>query len=325
FLSIEDPRVIEPDRNQVRARQRRCWFVFKKHESGLRCETAEGEPKARGSGSVLFRHRVVLRVAWTPATGTASRDPTFPPVGGSSGRGGEHTGGSNRSERDGDDYALLRAPFFKQSAKCRLLSVLELNTGQRYFPRTVEDANLVISYPCFYSRYFSRVHPSCFDGLDDFGIIDILDVCIEGVAGRKGSSPKFDIISRLTEEKTKKRKKEARHCGIRKSYDLRSTFRDRVKELWLGEVEYYGGSHGGFYHTSALCEAHSSKPNKPNGFVGTWDGNGSLKDASCAFSFTLASQEIILSWKDVEKTGWEGAAGEWLRHLVLSDPNATNS
>lgn len=23
--------------------------------------------------------------------------------------------------------------------------------------------------------------------------------------------------------------------------------------------------------------------------------------------------------------GWVGAAGEWLRHLVLSDPNATNS
>ena len=64
------------------------------------------------------------------------------------------------------------------------------------------------------SRYFSRVHPSCgylydmidyllsimtivFDGLDNFGIIDILDVCIEGVASRKGSSTKFDIISRV--------------------------------------------------------------------------------------------------------------------------------
>jgi len=49
ILSIEDPRVIESDRNQVRARQCRCWFVFKKHESGLRCKT-EGEPEARGSG-----------------------------------------------------------------------------------------------------------------------------------------------------------------------------------------------------------------------------------------------------------------------------------
>lgn len=29
---------------------------------------------------MLFRHRVALRVAWTPATGTASRDPT-PPIG----------------------------------------------------------------------------------------------------------------------------------------------------------------------------------------------------------------------------------------------------
>lgn len=29
---------------------------------------------------MLFRHRVALRVAWTPATGTASRDP-MPPVG----------------------------------------------------------------------------------------------------------------------------------------------------------------------------------------------------------------------------------------------------
>lgn len=47
---------------------------------------------------MLFRHRVALRVAWTPATGTASRDPT-PPHRGSRGRGGEHTG--NRSERDG--------------------------------------------------------------------------------------------------------------------------------------------------------------------------------------------------------------------------------
>ncbi|KYQ58550.1 hypothetical protein ALC60_02195, partial [Trachymyrmex zeteki] len=74
-------------------------------------------------------------------------------------------------------------------------------------------------------------------------------------------------------------------------------------------VEYYGGSHGGFYHTSALCEAHSSKPNKPNGFVGTWDGNGSIDVGG------------IIS----RNTGWEGAAGEWLRHLVLSDPNATNS
>lgn len=27
---------------------------------------------------MLFRHRVALRVAWTPATGTASRDPTPP-------------------------------------------------------------------------------------------------------------------------------------------------------------------------------------------------------------------------------------------------------
>ncbi|KYM82359.1 hypothetical protein ALC53_07147 [Atta colombica] len=69
-------------------------------------------------------------------------------------------------------------------------------------------------------------------------------------------------------------------------------------------VEYYGGSHGGFYHTSALCEAHSSKPNKPNGFVGTWDGNGSKViglNTNCAISFILASQEIISSWKDVEK------------------------
>lgn len=47
----------------------------------------------------MFRHRVALRVAWTPATGTASRDPTPPPQRGSPGRGGEHT--SNRSERDG--------------------------------------------------------------------------------------------------------------------------------------------------------------------------------------------------------------------------------
>lgn len=36
-----------------------------------------------------------------------------------------------------------------------------------------------------------------FDGLNDFGVIDTLDVRIEGVAGRKGSSPKFDIISRV--------------------------------------------------------------------------------------------------------------------------------
>ncbi|TGZ47314.1 Uncharacterized protein DBV15_00129 [Temnothorax longispinosus] len=97
-LSIKDPRTIESDRNRLRARQRRCRLAFKEHESGLRCETAEGEPGARGSGSVLFRHRVALRVAWTPATGTASRDPT-PPIGVGPGRGGEHTG--NRSERDG--------------------------------------------------------------------------------------------------------------------------------------------------------------------------------------------------------------------------------
>ncbi|KYM82363.1 hypothetical protein ALC53_07151 [Atta colombica] len=314
ILSIEDPRVIESDRNQVRARQRRCWFVFKKHESGLRCKTAEGEPEARGSGSVLFRHRVALRVAWTPATGTASRDPT-PPVGGSSGRGGEHTG--NRSERDGklgkgdavlenvrddnyalqDDYALLRAPFSKTtsilSRECCSIGEIGLlcpahgiaslhghykainhinrakeagpeggtrcssEDGQvdiflKYRKEFLTRTELKISI-CLYSfsqipgmflmlstraenirkrmvilwdkiarininikvlknstRYFSRVH------LTYTIIIDILNVCIEGVAGRKGLSPKFDIISRLTEEKTKKRKKEAQHCGIRK-------------------------------------------------------------------------------------------------------------
>lgn len=36
-----------------------------------------------------------------------------------------------------------------------------------------------------------------FDRLGDFGIIDTLDIRIEGVVGRKGSSPKFDIISRV--------------------------------------------------------------------------------------------------------------------------------
>lgn len=56
---------------------------------------------------MLFRHRVALRVAWTPATGTASRDPT-PPHRGSRGRGGEHTG--NRSERDGGVEQRGRRP-----------------------------------------------------------------------------------------------------------------------------------------------------------------------------------------------------------------------
>lgn len=36
-----------------------------------------------------------------------------------------------------------------------------------------------------------------FDGSGDFGIIDTLAVRIEGIAGRKGSGPKFDIISRV--------------------------------------------------------------------------------------------------------------------------------
>lgn len=67
---------------------------------------------------MLFRHRVALRVAWTPATGTASRDPTPPIevalaagastraiVQGSGGFGGDEGDGVLENVRD-DNYAL---------------------------------------------------------------------------------------------------------------------------------------------------------------------------------------------------------------------------
>ncbi|KYQ58548.1 hypothetical protein ALC60_02193, partial [Trachymyrmex zeteki] len=280
ILSIEDPRVIESDRNQLRARQRRCWFAFKKHESGLRCKTAEGEPGARG---VVSRHRVALRVAWTPATGTASRDPT-PPVGGSPGRGGEHTG--NRSERDGrlgkgdavlenvrddnyalqDDYALLRAPFSKTtsilSRECcstgeigllcpahgiaslhgHYKAINHINRAKEAGPEggtrcSSEDgqvecpimmAGILFDQNLLVLRVF----------ITDTGDFLMLSMRTENIRKRtailrdKRFTPRimiYDILSKILKnnsryfsrvhpscEKTKKRKKEVRHCGIRK-------------------------------------------------------------------------------------------------------------
>lgn len=43
------------------------------------------------------------------------------------------------------------------------------------------------------------------------------------------------------------------------------------------------------------------------------------------FSINEESRAKGLKLGSVASAGWEGAAGEWLRHLVLSDPNATNS
>lgn len=45
---------------------------------------------------------------------------------------------------------------------------------------------------------FSIITTIVFDGLDDFGIIDTLEMSVpKAWEDRKGSSPKFDIISRV--------------------------------------------------------------------------------------------------------------------------------
>ncbi|EZA49661.1 hypothetical protein X777_12206, partial [Ooceraea biroi] len=81
--------------------------------------------------SVLFRHRVALRVAWTPATGTASRDPT-PPISGDAVL--ENVRDDNYALQKRyyyDDYTLLRAPFGKTAnilsrERCSLSALMDV-------------------------------------------------------------------------------------------------------------------------------------------------------------------------------------------------------